>query len=182
MTASEMRAPEMSRIVKLDRLPDDAMRIEASEDERRRLAGRFSLPAVHELVATIRLTRDGEAIAAEGHLTAQFEQACAVSGEAFANTVEEPVALRFVHAYSHADGGADTGDEQEEIELSEDELDEVPYEGQSFDLGEAIAQSFGLAIDPYARGPEADAAREDNGLDQPETGGAFAALAALKKD
>ena len=103
---------------------------------------------------------------------------CAVSGEAFANTVDEPVALRFVPAYSHAD----TGDEEEEIELSEDELDEVPYEGQSFDLGEAIAQSFGLAVDPYARGPEADAAREDSGLDNPETGGAFAALAALRKD
>ena len=58
----------------------------------------------------------------------------------------------------------------------------VPYEGQSFDLGEAIAQSFGLAVDPYARGPEADIAREDNGLDKPETGGAFAALAALRKD
>ena len=178
MTAPDMRAPEMSRIIKLDRLPDGAMRIEASEDERRRLAGRFGLPAVHELVATIRLTREGEAIAAAGNLTARFEQACAVSGEAFANTVEEPVALRFVPAYSHAD----TGDEEEEIELSEDELDEVPYEGQSFDLGEAIAQSFGLAVDPYARGPEADAAREDSGLDNPETGGAFAALAALRKD
>lgn len=178
MTASEMRAPEMSRIVKLDRLPDDAIRIEASKDECRRLAGRFSLPAVHELVATIRLTREGEAIAAEGNLTARFEQACAVSGEAFANSVEEPVALRFVPAYSHAD----TGDEDEEIELSEDELDEVPYEGQSFDLGEAIAQGFGLAIDPYARGPEADVAREDNRLENPETGGAFAALAALRKD
>ena len=178
MTAPEMRAPEMSRIVKLDRLPDDAVRIEASEDERRKLAGRFGLPAIHELVATIQVTREGEAIAAEGNLTARFDQACAVSGEAFANNVEEPVALRFVPAYSHAD----TGDEEEEIELSEDELDEVPYEGQSFDLGEAIAQSFGLAIDPYARGPEADVVREDNGLDQPETGAAFSALAALRKD
>ena len=178
MTAPDTRAPEMSRIIKLDRLPDGAMRIEASEDERRRLAGRFGLPAIHDLAATIRLEREGEAIAAEGILTARFDQACAVSGEAFANSVEEPVALRFVPAYSHAD----TGGEEEEIELSEDELDEVPYEGQAFDLGEAIAQSFGLAVDPYARGPEADVVREDNGLDDPETGGAFAALAALKRD
>ena len=43
MTAIENRAPEMSRIVKIDRLPDAPLRIEANEDERRKLAGRFGL-------------------------------------------------------------------------------------------------------------------------------------------
>ncbi|MCH2486861.1 MAG: DUF177 domain-containing protein [Erythrobacter sp.] len=179
MTGLENRAPEMSRIVKIDRLPDAPLTIEASEDERRKLAGRFGLPAFHTLVAEIALQPDGDEIAANGTLSAEFDQACAVSGEPFANRIVEPVALRFVPAYSHADAASDP---EEEIELSEEELDEVPYEGQSFDIGEAIAQSFGLAIDPYARGPEAEAAREDAGLDDPETGGAFAALAALKKD
>ena len=178
MSGPEHRAPEMSRIVKIDRLSDTPLRIEAGEDERRKLAGRFGLPALHELVADIELDREGEAIAAQGRMRARFDQACAVSGEPFANSIEEPVALRFVPSYSHADAGG----EDEEIELSEDELDEVPYAGQSFDLGEAIAQTLGLAIDPYARGPEADAAREDAGLDDPEAGGAFAALAALRKD
>jgi len=178
VTAIENRAPEMSRIVKIDRLPDAPLRIEANEDERRKLAGRFGLPALHALVAEIALESDGEEIAAKGNLTARFDQACAVSGEPFANRVDEPVTLRFVPRYSHAESAS----EEEEIELSEDDLDEVPFEGQSFDLGEAIAQSLGLAIDPYARGPEADAAREDAGLDDPKTGGAFAALAALKKD
>ena len=62
-------------------------------------------------------------------------------------------------------------------------MDEIFYEGDSFDLGEAVAQSLALAIDPFACGPDADRVRQEKGLsadDQPS--GPFAALAALKKD
>ena len=51
--------------------------------------------------------------------------------------------------------------------------------GTTIDLGEAVAQSVALAIDPFATGPQAEAARKllDEGSASP-----FAALAALKKD
>ena len=53
--------------------------------------------------------------------------------------------------------------------------------GTAFDLGEAVAQSFGLAIDPYAAGPEADSVRREAGIvDEDAPSGPFAALAALK--
>ncbi|QYU69205.1 hypothetical protein J4558_03410 [Leptolyngbya sp. 15MV] len=53
-----------------------------------------------------------------------------------------------------------------------------------FDLGEAVAQSLGLAIDPYAVGPEAEAARREAGIasDDVPSGPLAEALRALRKD
>ena len=49
------------------------------------------------------------------------------------------------------------------------------------DLGEAVAQSFGLALDPYATGPDAETTRRDAGIvAESAPSGPFAALAALK--
>ena len=42
---------------------------------------------------------------------------------------------------------------------SADECDEIGYSGTIFDIGEAVAQSLALAIDPFATGPQAEAAR-----------------------
>ena len=55
------------------------------------------------------------------------------------------------------------------------------YEGERIDLGEAVAQSLALAIDPFAIGPEAEKVRA-SGLLGEENLSPFAALAALKKD
>ena len=71
-----------------------------------------------------------------------------------------------------------------EIELAADDLDEIEYSGITFDLGEAVAQSLGLAIDPYAEGPNADATRKAAGIssDDEPSGPLAEALKALKKD
>lgn len=169
-----MSAGELVRIVKLDRLPPTAT-VEATEAECVALARRFSLPAVHALAAHVQLAQHGDAIDARGRLTAKFEQRCAVSNEPFANTLDEAIAVRFVPALP-AHG------ENEEIEFADDAPDEIEYDGAAIDLGEAVAQSFGLALDPYADGPGADAFRRSVGLsDEDAPGGPFAALAALKK-
>ena len=92
-------------------------------------------------------------------MTADFVQSCAVSGDDLPISIEEQITLRFVPAAT-----LEASEEDEEIELAEEELDEIAYEGTSFDLGEAVAQSLALAIDPYAVGPEADEARRRHGL------------------
>ena len=74
-------------------------------------------------------------------------------------SVDVPLALRFVPAAPPR-----AVENEEEIELSADECDEIEYEGDSFDLGEALAQTLGLAIDPYATGPGAEAARQAAGI------------------
>lgn len=170
-----MSGGEFERIVKLDRLPAAPLQVEADEAERAALARRFGLPAIHALHAQVAFAPHGEAIDARGRLTASFDQRCAVSDTPFATTLDEPVAFRFVPAL--AEHGED-----EEIEFASDAPDEIAYDGAAFDLGEALAQSFGLALDPYAVGPDAEAARREAGLvSEDAPSGPFAALAALRK-
>jgi uncharacterized metal-binding protein YceD (DUF177 family) len=165
--------PEFSRPIDRRHLPGKSVKIVANEEERAALAGRFALVSIGRLEAEVRLDADGEAIDASGRLSADVVQSCAVSGEDLPVAIDEPLALRFVPERAIAD---------EEIELAEDELDDISFAGHLFDLGEAVAQSLALAIDPYAVGPEAERARKESGLLDESAGGPFAALAALKKD
>ena len=168
-----MSAPEFSRPVDARQIATKPIVLEASAEERKALARRFGIVAIKQLQATVRLERAGDAIVARGRLSAAIVQSCAVSGEDLPVRIDEPLALRFVPAVQV---------EGEEIELEADELDEIAFEGHEFDLGEAVAQSLALAIDPYATGPEAERVRKEAGLGDEGSSGPFAALAALKKD
>lgn len=171
-----MSVSEMPRIVKLRQIDGGAMRIEANAEERAALAERFGIVAVDRLVADVALDRDGEDVAVSGRIEADIVQTCGVSGEDFPVRIDEPIALRFIPQVARSVP-------DEEIELEEAELDEIEYTGDAFDLGEAVAQSLGLAIDPYATGPNADAARKDAGiLEEGATGPLAEALKALKKE
>ncbi|WP_394730767.1 YceD family protein [Altererythrobacter sp. GH1-8] len=177
-----MSASEFSRFVKVKPLHGDTLKLEASDAERAALAARFGLPAISSLVAEVELEEDGKAVRATGVLRADIIQACAISGDDFTVSLNEPLALRFVEeSLIDRDPALEEGDI--EIELDAEDLDEMGYSGESFDLGEAIAQSLGLAIDPYAEGPNAEAARKQAGItgDDAPTGPLAEALAALKK-
>jgi uncharacterized metal-binding protein YceD (DUF177 family) len=163
-------------MIKARPLPAGPVIIEASEDERAALAARFGLGAIESLVATIALESRPRAIRATGRLAARVMQPCAVSGEDFPVTIDEPVDLRFVEENQHAAT-------EEEIELEADDCDEIAFSGEMFDLGEAVAQTLGLAIDPYAEGPDADAARAAAGIvkEGEQLGPLADLLAGLKK-
>lgn len=167
-----MSAPEFSRPVDERQVTTASVSIEANASERDALARRFGIVAVQQLQATVRFERKDEALAASGRLTAAIVQSCAVSGEDLPVRIDEPLAFRFVPARTI---------DEEELELEEDDLDEIPFEGHTIDLGEAVAQSLALAIDPYATGPQADRVRKEVGLSDEAASGPFAALAALKK-
>lgn len=167
-----MNAPEFSRPVDRRHLTAAPVRLVADEAERKALAARFGLVAIDRLEAEAALRAEGDAVLAEGTLSADVVQSCAVTGEDLPVAISEPFALRFVPEAAVTD---------EEIELTEEELDEIPFTGHVIDLGEAVAQSLALAIDPYAVGPEAERVRKEKGLADEETSGPFAALAALKK-
>jgi uncharacterized metal-binding protein YceD (DUF177 family) len=165
---------EFSRMYDPRLLPGTEQVLTASADECAALAKRFDLVRIERLEARIMLDKDGPAVTANGRLTGAIVQSCAVSGEDLPVSIDEPVNLRFV-----TEGAPAAPDE--EIELEADELDEIAYSGSQFDLGEALAQTLALAIDPYAEGPNAEAARQAAGLNKPDTSGPFAALAALKR-
>lgn len=167
--------PEFSYPVDLRQITDAPLTLVPDDAARRRLAGRFGITAIPAMQATVQLVREGERVTATGRLVADVIQACRVSAEDFPVHIDEPVQMRFVPL-----AGAITPDE--EVELTADDLDEIEYEGTAFDLGEAIAQTLALAIDPFAEGPNADAFRAEHGLNDTAPTGPFAALAALKKD
>ncbi len=186
-SAPDEQATEFSRMVKDRSLPAEPVVLAADAQERADLAKRFGLEKIDQLRAEVALSQSGKAIRAEGKLLSEFIQLCAVSGEELNQKVDEPLALRFVPA-SRPTG--DTGEEMPadlegeiQIELDAQELDEIEYEGGSFDLGEAIAQSLGLVIDPYAKGPNADAIRSKVGIasDDAPKGPLAEALAALQQ-
>jgi uncharacterized metal-binding protein YceD (DUF177 family) len=143
----------------------------ATTDECAALAARMDLVRIDRLVATLALRREAEAVVANGTLSADIVQSCAVSAEDLPVAINEPLVLRFVPA-------AAIKVTDEEIEIDPNEPDEIDYSGSTIDLGEAVAQSLALAIDPFATGPEAEAARERlrSISDSP-----FAALAALQR-
>lgn len=176
-----MSTPELSRMIKVRPLPGEVIVIEASEAERAALAARFGISAVESLRAEVRLEAKPSAIRATGRLIAAILQPCAVSGEDFAVSINEPLDLRFIEASTRP---MPSEDEEIEIELEADDCDEIDYTGDMFDLGEAVAQSLGLAIDPYAEGPAAEAARKAAGIvrEGEQLGPLADMLAALKKD
>ena len=167
-----MTAPEFSRPVDRRHLPAGRVTLVASAEECAALTARFGLVSIGALEAEVRLTPDGEAIKAAGRLRAAIVQSCAISGEDLPAAIDEPLALRFVPPAPVT---------AEELELDASALDEISFEGHAFDLGEAVAQSLALAIDPFAVGPDAERVRKEAGLLDEAAAGPFAALAALKK-
>ncbi len=169
---------ELARMIKARPLPADAVVIEASLEECAALAARFGLGAVESLRAEVSLEQRPRAIRAKGRLAAAIMQPCAISGEDFPVTIDEPIDLRFVEEHQRP------ASEDEEIELEADDCDEIEFSGDMFDLGEAVAQTLGLAIDPYAEGPDADAARAAAGIvaEGEQLGPLADLLSNLKKD
>lgn len=153
----EFERPEFQRMVRARPTPPDRLAIEADAGERAALARRFGIAGIDTLRAEAAFVPEKETVAANGRLRADLVQTCAVSGDDFPVHIDEPLNLRFVQ---HARVVA----EDEEAELPADEPDEIEFSGDSFDFGEAVAQTLGLAIDPYAEGPNAEETRRAAGL------------------
>lgn len=170
------RGAEFSRELKVRPLPAAPVELEADKSERAALAARFGIEQVKSLTATIRLEDRGSAIVAKGSMDAAIVQNCAISLEDFPVAIHEKLDLRFVSPRDYPD------EPDTEIEIATDELDEIEFTGDTFDLGEAVAQTLGLAIDPYATAPNADAVRAEAGLSNKPQGGAFSGLEDLLKN
>lgn len=133
--------PEFSRAVPLTQVRDTprACPLRATPAECDALAKRFGLERMAHLEATVDLWRTPAGVRLQGHLRADVVQACVVSGAPVASHVDVPVDLVF----SAASAG-------EEIEV-DDGPDRVDLNGDTVDLGEAVAETLFLALDPYPR-------------------------------
>lgn len=146
-------AVEFSRTVRIDTLGTKprAIAIEAKAAERAALAERFGLTAIGHLAADAELSRNGEQVTASGRVRAHVVQSCVVTAGPVDEQVDEEFTILF-RPQPRESGG------EGEIELGEGELDVVFYHGASIDMGEVVAETLALALDPYPRAPDAAAA------------------------
>ncbi len=158
--------PEFSRRIQVGRIGAGGMEqvIQATSAECRALAERLQLPAVASLTCRFQLAAPlhGQ-VAAEAELRAEVTQVCVVSLEPFETTVGERFALRFVP------GGP--GDAAPDV-VADDDLDpaspdELTYEGDGIDIGEAAAEQLALALDPYPRMPGIALPQDGGGPEAP---------------
>ncbi|WP_417622534.1 YceD family protein [Parasphingorhabdus sp.] len=170
-----MDAPEFSHIRKLSEIGSKPAtgKLEPSQGERQKLAHRFDLPEIASLTATYKLVASERGIIFTGVLESDLQQNCVITGNSFPTRVREDFDILFVPRMAAADT-------EEEVELSEEDCDIIEFEQAQIDLGEAIAQTLYLALDPYPRSPDADAVAREKGLKSEEEAGPFGALAALK--
>ena len=166
--------PEFSRPVRVDTLGNTAraLSIGANEEERAALAKRFGLIGIERLSAEASLTRSGDEIRAVGTLSAAVTQSCVATDLPVPETVEEEFEILFRPQLETS--------AEEEIELSESELDVVFYHGASIDVGDAVAETMSLSLDPYPRSPEAETVLKQAGVKSEEEAAPVSPLAGLK--
>lgn len=167
-------ANEFSHIVKLDEIGGGQSNVHLAADstEREKLAARFDLASLDQLEADLAVSRDAKGVLATGRIRARLSQYCVATGDPVAAKIDEPMVIRFVPEPAM---GTDA-----EIELEADDCDTMFYAGQGVDLGEAVAQSLGLALDPYPRSAEAPARLKAAGVKTEDEVKAPGALAGLK--
>ena len=170
-----MSEPEFSRPVRADTIgtAPRAMEIAAEPAERQALVRRFGLSALDRLEAELSVVRADQDVIVSGTLSATLTQACVVTADAVPDEIEEHFEILFRQEPESAGG-------DEEVELDEREMDVIFYDGASVDVGEAVAQSLALALDPYPRAPGALDALKNSGVMEPGEAGPFGALAGLK--
>lgn len=133
---------EFSRPLQVDRVPKlgSTEKLAAEPEELKALARRFKIPCLHALSAEIRATPwRGGGLKLEGHITADLEQVSVISLEPFRETVSVPLARYFL---PH---GAVVDNDQED--------DADPIVNGWVDLGEVVAETLALDLDPYPRRP-----------------------------
>lgn len=171
-------APEFSRLVRIDTIGERprSEAIAANEAERAALARRFGLQGIGRLAAEAEVRRKEEEVRAMGRIEAEIVQTCVATGEPVPGRIEESFELVF--RPQPKAGAAD-----EEIELGEADLDTIFYRGGAVDLGEAVAETLGLALDPFPRAPDAaQALREAGVMSEEEAQAESSPFAALKDE
>ncbi len=142
--------PEFTRIVSLDdiEIGEAVIDVTANARERAALAVRLGLLRLERLAVTVELKRDPDAIIGlSADLVADVVQSCVVTLESLARHVEE----RFQRRYARRP--VLPGSEVTFDPLGEDPPE--PLTEDVIDVGEAVAEQFGLALDPYPRIPGA---------------------------
>jgi uncharacterized metal-binding protein YceD (DUF177 family) len=165
-------ANEFIYVVKLSEIGNLSRNIHlvANEAARSGLMARFDLASLDTLEADIALQTDAADVIATGRFIARLAQYCIASNDPVPAVLDEPIHIRFIPEPTV--GG--------ELELEADDCETMFHDGLTIDLGEAVAQSLGLALNPYPRSPEAEKILKAAGVKSEEEAAPLGALASLK--
>ena len=157
--------------------------IEAGADERRAIASRFGLISLDYLSAngTLDILEPGCGARLDIVVNADVVQACVVTLEPVTSHIEDRLVIRF-EPCDEAEGG--TRVEAEILVDIGDQENTEPLPENGIDVGEAVAECLGLALDPYPRSQEADSALDaiKGGAEKQDRISPFAALEQLKRN
>ena len=130
---------EFSRPLQVDRVPNlgSHERLAADEKECAALAKRFDLPRIHSLGGLLKVVPwRGGGLKITGTLNARVDQVSVISLETFTSDLEFAIERYFLSPRA----GQPTAEEDVDI-----------IENGSVDLGEILAESMALELDPYPR-------------------------------
>ncbi len=127
-----------------------SLHLVADAQVRDALAERFDLVALDRLEAALTVRAEGASFLVEGSFEAQVTQPCVRSLAPVRTRVAEEFRVRFVPAEEL--GTAETNIDPEAA------VDLEPLGADGVDLGELVAQSLSLALDPYPRSAQSEAA------------------------
>lgn len=140
---------EFARRIVIEPWPEGGITVEleASAEERRALARRFDLLELSSLTVAGILERssDEAELCFRGQLVADVVQACVISLEPVAARISEPIERRYRRLPPGERMAAP------ELLVDPEAVDVEPLREPSLDLGEVVAEEFGLALDPYPR-------------------------------
>lgn len=163
--------PEFSFPLVVEKIPAGGLEqsLDAGQDERERLAGRFGLLELPSLRAelTVHPMRGDRMVPVTGRVVAEVVQACVVTLEPLANHIEYDIDVLYAAPETAGEEGAGSP--------SPDDREIEPIVDGIIDLGELVAQHFGVALDPYPRKPGVAFVEAEYGGEK--SGGPFAQLA-----
>jgi hypothetical protein len=148
------------------------VKVEASAEERRRIAAEFELAALDALAGSFHVRPTSAGARVEGKVEARLRQICVVSLEPFEVELSEPVDLRFASERSETPprGGEIT------VSLEEEDPPDPIIDGR-IDLGAVTLEFLALGVDPYPRKPGVEPPGDMAPDERPPS--PFAALAGL---
>lgn len=160
---------EFSRPLQVDRVPalGSHERLAADEKECAALAKRFDLPRIHSLGGLLKMVPwRGGGLKITGTLNANVDQVSVISLETFTSDLEFAIERYFLSPRA----GQPTAEEDIDI-----------IENGSVDLGEILAESMALELDPY---PRREGEAFDDIEEHPESAkvSPFTGLSKLKPD
>ena len=165
---------ELQRRQKVDRITATPTTVVVTADgaERAAIARRLELQDVASLEAECRLDRPpvAKGIRLRGRLRARVTQTCVVT--------LEPVPAEVVAEFERLYVPGWTPEMEDMAETVDAEAPDIePLDGDTIELGEAVAEELSLALDPYPRLPGAEL--DQSGAD--DRPNPFQALSALRR-